>query len=61
MKNTSEIQEVSGIYIYPQEYFAPKDVDTKKLKITKILAPYIIMMRHGQNGTIKLLVKEDQS
>lgn len=35
MKNTSEIQEVSGIYIYPQEYFAPKDVDTKKLKITK--------------------------
>lgn len=35
LKNIGEIQQVCNITIYPQEYFAPKDVDTKDLKITR--------------------------
>ena len=35
LKNSDAVQEVAGIKIYPKEYFAPKDVDTKKLIITK--------------------------
>ena len=34
LRNTPEIQEVAGVYIYPRDYFAPKDVDTKELTIT---------------------------
>lgn len=34
LRNTPEIQEVAGVYVYPRDYFAPKDIDTKKLTIT---------------------------
>lgn len=34
LKCTSEIQQVAGIYIYPKEYFCPKDYATGKLNIT---------------------------
>lgn len=34
LRNTSELQQVADVWIYPQEYFAPKDVDTKELHIT---------------------------
>ena len=34
LKNTNEIQDVAGVYIYPKEYFSPKDVETHKLEIT---------------------------
>lgn len=34
-KKSNEIQCVDGIYIYPQRYFSPKDVVTKKIKITE--------------------------
>lgn len=35
LRNTPDIQEVAGIWIYPHDYFAPKNVDTKILTITK--------------------------
>lgn len=35
LKNTKGIQVVNDIYIYPREYFAPIDVITNRLKITK--------------------------
>lgn len=31
---TDKLQLVAGVWIYPNDYFAPKDVDTKKLTIT---------------------------
>lgn len=34
LKNQIGIQEVAGVTIYPKEYFAPKDIDTKELLIT---------------------------
>lgn len=34
LKFTSEIQQCAEIWIYPNDYFAPKDVDTKQLIIT---------------------------
>ena len=34
LKNTSEVQQVDGIWIYPKEYFCPKDYKTGKLEIT---------------------------
>ena len=34
LRDSSEIQEVAGVRIYPKEYFCPKDYDTGKLKIT---------------------------
>lgn len=34
LSSTSEIQQCAGVWIYPKEYFAPKDVDTHKLEIT---------------------------
>lgn len=34
LKNSSEIQCVSGIYVYPKEYFCPKDYNTGKLSLT---------------------------
>lgn len=34
LKNISQVQEVAGIFIYPKEYFCPKDFTTGKLKIT---------------------------
>ncbi len=34
MQSTGELQNVSGINIYPKEYFSPKDVETHKLVIT---------------------------
>lgn len=33
--NTNEIQTVAGIWIYPKEYFCPKDYVTKELVITE--------------------------
>lgn len=33
--NTPAIQQAGGVWIYPQDYFAPKDVDSKKLTITE--------------------------
>lgn len=35
LKNTPDVQEVAGVWIYPNDYFAPKNVDTKELTITK--------------------------
>ena len=32
---TKKIQNVCGIHIYPQEYFSPKDIVSKKVKVTK--------------------------
>lgn len=34
LKDVAEIQKVQDIYIYPVEYFCPKDIETGKLKIT---------------------------
>lgn len=34
LKNTSEIQKVAGITIYPKDFFCPIDYDTGKMKIT---------------------------
>ena len=35
LRNTNEIQECAGVWIYPKEYFCPKDYITNKLSITK--------------------------
>lgn len=35
LANSPEIQQTGGIWIYPQDYFAPKDIDSKKLTITE--------------------------
>lgn len=35
LKNMNQIQCCAGIYIYPAEYFCPKNIDTGILKITK--------------------------
>lgn len=35
MQCTNEIQDVDGIWIYPKEYFCPKDYATGQLNITK--------------------------
>lgn len=35
LKNTSGIQEVEGIFIYPSEYFCPINVVTDKLHVTE--------------------------
>ncbi|MDM8109655.1 glycosyltransferase [Phascolarctobacterium faecium] len=35
LKNTNQVQKCAGIYIYPREYFCPKNMDTGKLEITK--------------------------
>ena len=35
LQNTNEIQNCAGIFIYPKEYFNPKDYATGKLYITK--------------------------
>lgn len=34
LKNTNDIQEVDGVYIYPAEYFNPRNIITKKMRIT---------------------------
>ena len=34
MKNTPEVQLVASCYIYPADYFSPKNVDTRELTIT---------------------------
>lgn len=34
LENTTEIQKVAGIWIYPKEYFCPMDYRTKKMVIT---------------------------
>ena len=34
LKNINKIQLLEGVYIYPKEYFCPKDYVTGKLKIT---------------------------
>lgn len=34
LQNTPEIQCVSDVWIYPHDYFAPKNIDTKVLTIT---------------------------
>lgn len=34
LKNTSEIQHIAGVYIYPKEYFCPKDYHTEKIELT---------------------------
>ena len=35
LKNVPDIQQVADVWIYPHDYFAPKNVDTKKLVITE--------------------------
>lgn len=35
LRNTPDIQQVAGVWIYPHDYFAPKNVDTKELVITE--------------------------
>lgn len=34
LKNTSEVQQVDGVWIYPKEYFCPKDYATGRLDVT---------------------------
>lgn len=34
LMNLPDIQQVAGMWIYPHDYFAPKNVDTKELVIT---------------------------
>ena len=34
LRNTSDIQQCAGVWIYPKEYFCPKDYQTRKLTIT---------------------------
>lgn len=34
LKNTHDVQQVAGVFIYPKEYFCPKDYVTGKLSIT---------------------------
>ena len=34
LQNVSSVQYVAGVYIYPKEYFCPKDFTTNKLKLT---------------------------
>lgn len=34
LKNTNKVQFVDGVWIYPKEYFCPKDYQTGKLEIT---------------------------
>ena len=35
MKYTNEVQQVDGIWIYPKEYFCPKDYTTGQISITE--------------------------
>lgn len=35
LKNTNQIQKCAGVYIYPREYFCPKNIDTGALEITE--------------------------
>lgn len=42
LKNISGIQELDGIYIYPREYFCPKDYTTGVLNIT----PQTVAIHH---------------
>ncbi len=35
MRNTPDVQLVAGCYIYPSDYFSPKNVDTRELNITE--------------------------
>ena len=35
LKNTCEVQKCGGVFIYPKEYFNPKDYATGKLSITE--------------------------
>lgn len=35
LKNTKDIQQCVGIWIYPKEYLCPKDYQTKKIKLTQ--------------------------
>lgn len=35
LKNSPEVQLINGCYIYPSDYFSPKNVDTRKLVITE--------------------------
>lgn len=35
LKSTNEVQQVAGIWIYPKEYFCPKDYASGKVKITQ--------------------------
>ena len=34
LKATNEIQQCAGVWIYPKDYFCPKDIDTRELVIT---------------------------
>ena len=34
LRNTNEIQGCAGVWIYPKEYFCPKDYESKELIIT---------------------------
>jgi len=42
LQNINEIQHIAGIYIYPKEYFCPKDYGTGKLTIT----PHSVSIHH---------------
>lgn len=35
LKNINQIQKCADIYIYPREYFCPKNIDTGVLEITE--------------------------
>lgn len=34
LENSTEIQYIDGIYIYPKEYFCPMDLDTREIVLT---------------------------
>lgn len=35
LKNTNDIQQIDGVWIYPKEYFSPKSYKTGKIHVTK--------------------------
>lgn len=62
LKNTNEIQYVTGIYIYPREYFCPINLVTQKLEITPrtySIHWYVGSWREvGIGGRIKLIFRK---
>ena len=59
LKNTMEIQECAGIWIYPKEYFCPVDYETNKCLLTKntYTIHHYAASWHGRKEKIYLFIK----
>jgi hypothetical protein len=53
LKNTPNIQECGGIWIYPVDYFNPRNLTTKRLKITSNTRSIHHYMASWQKKTLK--------